>query len=38
MARSYLMDTQFFKWGFTLCKAEQPLQDMQLSEKEAWKD
>ena len=28
----------FFKLGFTPCKAEQPLQDMELQEKEAQKD
>ena len=28
----------FFKKGFTPCKAEQPLQDMKLQEKEAKKD
>ena len=28
----------FFLMGFTSCKAEQPLQDMELQEKEAQKD
>ena len=28
----------FFKLGFTLCKAEQPLWGMELQEKEAQKD
>ena len=28
----------FKKRGFTACKAEQPLQDMELQEKEARKD
>ena len=28
----------FFKLGFTTCKAEQPLQSMELQEKEAQKD
>ena len=28
----------FFKLGFTPCKAEQPLQSMELQEKEARKD
>ena len=28
----------FFKLGFTSCKAEQPLQGMELQEKEAQKD
>ena len=28
----------FFKLGFTPCKAEQPLQGMELQEKEAPKD
>ena len=28
----------FFKLGFTPCKAEQPLQDMELEEKEPQKD
>ena len=28
----------FFKLGFTPCKAEQPLQGMELQEKEAQKD
>ena len=28
----------FFELGFTLCKAEQPLQSMELQEKEAEKD
>ena len=28
----------FFKLGFTLCKAEQPLRSMELQEKEAQKD
>ena len=28
----------FLKFGFTLCKAEQPLQVMELQEKEAQKD
>ena len=27
-----------FKFGVTLCKAEQPLRDMELQEKEAQKD
>ena len=28
----------FFKFGFTPCKAEQPLRDMELSKKEGQKD
>ena len=28
----------FFKLGFTQCKAEQPLQGMELQEKETQKD
>ena len=28
----------FFKFGFTPCKAEQPLQGMELQEKETQKD
>ena len=28
----------FFKFGFTPCKAEQPLQGLQLQEKEEEKD
>ena len=28
----------FFNWGFTPCKAEQPLKGMELQEKEAQKD
>ena len=28
----------FLKLGFTPCKAEQPLQDMELQEKESQKD
>ena len=28
----------FFKLEFTLCKAEQPLRDMKLQEKEAQKE
>ena len=28
----------FFKLGFTPCKAQQPLQEMELQEKEAQKD
>ena len=31
-------DLFFKKLGFTLCKAEQPLQGMELREKKAWKD
>ena len=29
---------KFFQLGFTSCKAEQPLQDMELQEKGAQKD
>ena len=32
-----LMKHIFFKLGFTLCRAEQPLQDMELQEKESQK-
>ena len=28
------MTSHFFKWGFTPCKAEQPLRGMELKEKE----
>ena len=41
---SYLKQLQFVKYshflklGFTPCKAEQPLQGMELQEKEAQKD
>ena len=28
----------FFKLGFTPCKAEQPIRDMELQEKEVQKD
>ena len=34
----YLFNTPFFKFGFTPCKAEQPLQGMQLEEKKHKKD
>ena len=27
-------DVSFLKWGFTPCKAEQPLQGMEFQEKE----
>ena len=32
------MKVAFFKLGFTPCKAEQPLQGIELQEKEAQKD
>ena len=32
------MKVAFFKLGFSPCKAEQPLQGMELQEKEAQKD
>ena len=34
----YLFNTPFFKFGFTPCKAEQPLRGMQLEEKKHKKD
>ena len=36
--RENLIYVRFFYLGFTSCKAEQPLQDMELQEKEAQKD
>ena len=36
--RALLGRVFFFKLGFTPCKAEQPLQGMELQEKEAQKD
>ena len=32
-----LKETHFLKLGFTPCKADQPLQDMELQEKKAQK-
>ena len=36
--KSYQTIFFFFKLGFTPCKAEQPLQGMELQEKETLKD
>ena len=36
--KSYTVQKPFFKLGFTPCKAEQPLQGMELQEKETQKD
>ena len=40
LAHFLVNDVQFsfFKLGFTLCKTEQPLQGMELKEKEVYKD
>ena len=34
----HFMNIIFIKFGFTPCKADQPLQDMELQEKEVQKD
>ena len=36
--KNYFVFFFFFLMGFTPCKAEQPLQGMELQEKEAQKD
>ena len=36
--KSFFSKFNFFQFGFTSCKAEQPLQGMELQEKETQKD
>ena len=36
--KEQVLDSLIFKLGFTPCKAEQPLRDMELQEKEAQND